>query len=268
MNTTDQLLWGKLNPDQNEIQKFTLGQVTIFIQWKEYEIGIAHIYPGPKTKNLSQKNIPENLEWQRWPLISKSSKLQISPALPDRPLLVKPETSLNLIGNSEIKIFFRFPVSIKISILSNSRTEELIQIPSIKLSNTWFGNFREGQICYSVISGVRSEIETDNNRLYMAICPLLLRNKSIDSFKVDKICLRSDHISLFLHQNQIWTDDISISYSGKNETNQVHFSGKQPSDLSGAKQIAKPRDVVKKSLYASSFSTIRDLYGSGLFASK
>ena len=85
---------------------------------------------------------------------------------------------------------------------------------------------------------------------------------------MDKICLRTDYISLYIHQKQIWTDEITINYSGKNEVSQVIFGGRQIPGLDGAKILTKPKEVLRKSLYASSFSTIKDLYGSGLFASK
>jgi len=258
-------IWGDIPLKPGEIKTIRMADLSAFIHLLNNEIKIAFIYSNndmTDTANL------DHLDWQRWPQDKKILKIKVHPVLPDRPVLIKPESLLYLPEYSETRIFCRLPLFIRISLVFNTKTDDLIDIPTIKLSKTWFGTFKEGEICYSITSGTRTEIETDPQRPFLAICPLKLRNKTKEQFPTDKICLRTDYLSLFIHNEQIWTDETSISYTGKNEISQVNFSGRQPNGLDGAKILTRPKEVLKKSLYTSSFSTIKDLHGSGLFAGK
>jgi len=260
--------WGIIPIESGKIKEINIADLDIFVHLLKHEIKIAYVYSDGKSINRLKNHLNDNLEWKRWPINKGLSALRFDPVPPDRPILVKPESTLNLTESSESRIFCRIPLSIKISTSAANKTFELFQIPSVKLSNTWFGTFREGEICYSISSGIRTEIEPDDKRPYLAICPIKLKNMTKEHFLVEKMCLRSDFMTLFLHKNQIWTDEIMLTYEGKNEISQISFSGKPAGQLSGTTLIAKPRQMIKKSIYVRSFSTIKDLYESGLFASK
>ncbi|KAA3617701.1 MAG: DUF432 domain-containing protein [Calditrichaeota bacterium] len=266
MKKQNQPIWDKYPLSGIKIKKITIADLVLYIQLLKNEIKIAAYYTTDK-KN-PDNNIEENLDWKRWPISKEITAVQIDPVFPDLSILVKPESSFNLAINSESNVFVRFPISIKISAISEKETYQLMEIPSVKLSNTWFGTFTEGEKCYSISSGFRTEIETDDSRQFMVICPIKLKNKSKEDLLVDKICLRTEYISLFMDQTQLWTDDISITYFGKNEISLVNFTSKKPHILPEASLLTKPRSVTKKSISARSFSSIKDLAGPNVFVGK
>ena len=261
-------IWSQHDLTAYEIKKIKIGDLTLFFHLLKDEIKIAHLY-SEDDKNISSKNdSQQDLEWKRWPINREVITIQIDPALPDRPLLVKPESTFYLSGHFESNVYIRFPVSLKISLVHEKEMVELMNILPVKLSNTWFGTFKEGEICYSISSGFRTEITPDIKRPFMTICRLKLKNDADEDLTIDKICLRSDHLSLFTHESQLWTDEVTIIYTHKNQESEVVHSGKAPAHLKEATLTAKPGIIEEKSFYARSFSTIKDLAGAGLFSGK
>lgn len=256
-------IWGQHTLIINRIKKMKIADLTLFLQLLKKDLKISYTY-----FNDNNKKEAENLDWKRWPLKAELTNIQISPALPDRPLLVKSESILNLPKGFVTKVYMRFPLSLKIATIYKNKAEDLIEIPTVKLSNTWFGTFKEGEKCFSISSGIRTEIEPDTTRPFMAICPITLKNRADEPLEIDRICIRSDYLSLFKAGSQLWTDEVTITYKGKNEISQTHFSGKQPPKTGKCIKITQPRTTLKKSIYASSFSTIKDLAGAGLFSSR
>ncbi|KAA3620047.1 MAG: DUF432 domain-containing protein [Calditrichaeota bacterium] len=267
MKRQKELYWDRYQLKLNEIRKIEIADLKLYFQLLKNEIKVGSTY-SKGNKVHDNISLPENLEWRRWPLRKEISTIQLDPVLPDRPILVSPESSFSLLENFESRHYVRFPVSVKIAMVYDKKTVDLFEIPTIKLSNTWFGTFNEGEACYGISSGIRTEIEPDTTRPYMAICPLLLKNKTEESLFVGKICVRSDYLSLFLHESQLWTNEMGISYVGKNEISQVQVSARGPANAPGATLITKARSAVKKTLSARSFVSIKDFYGAGLFTSR
>lgn len=268
MNKINKNIWGQFPLEVNKLMKIKIADLTLYLMLLKKDIKIAYVYTNDKTSSYIIKKTNEPLDWKRWPLKGELTNIKISPALPDRPLLVKSESALNLPVNFESLVYIRFPVSIKITTIYKNKSEDLIELPTVKLSNTWFGSFKEGEVCYSLSSGIRTEIEPDSKRPFMAICPFTLKNKADEHLEIDRICLRSDYLSLFQDETQLWTDELAITYKGKHEISQVLFSGKKPVSAGKCIMVTEPRTVLKKSLNASSFSTIKDLAGAGLFSAK
>ncbi|KAA3616600.1 MAG: DUF432 domain-containing protein [Calditrichaeota bacterium] len=264
----DEKLWGQHTIPYHKIQKFKLADLNLSLYLSEDEIKLAHHYSSSGAQATTRQDSGENVIWKRWPVSGEVSHIQFDPVLPDRPLLVKPESSLYLWVNFKSKFFVRIPIALKISMIIGNKSTELLDIPIIKLSNTWFGTFQKGEVCYSISSGFGADIEPDKSRPFLAICPLRLKNDSRESLLVDKICMRSEHFSLFQSDSQLWTDELTIIYKGKNETSQISVSGKPPKRISGATLVSKPQKILKKSLYAPSFSSQKDLAGPKVFVDK
>jgi hypothetical protein len=100
----------------------------------------------------------------------------------------------------------------------------------------------------------------------MAICPMLLINHSEEELLINKICLHVDNLSLYIDNKQLWSDETQIEYKGTKEISQISVSGKAPAESASAVLITPPRNPVKKSFVAKTFSTLKDLPGLGISA--
>jgi len=258
------MIWGQYQISDNSIHNWELGPLKIWCKNINKELQIA--YKRGETNEDDNSKLtepPEDLAWTRWALEGNKTTVELNPLLPDRPVVVKPETSFWLTKNAKARIFVRVPLWIQIN-LAGRKAKALTEIPTVILSNTWFGNFFEGELCYWVSSGARRQIEVDPQRSYLVICTIQLINNSDEDLLVEKICLRVMNLSLFDIADQLWSDEIRISYEGKEEGSKIKASGKPPSEAKSAKLISLPREPIKHGLTAKTFASILELSGFGL----
>ncbi len=256
-------IWGEHEIPIEQIDSFTLGDLHFWCKRTKNEIQIAYL------RNISMKDLPEppeNATWSRWALKKEHPSVRITPLFPDRPIVVKPESPFKVNLGVQARIYTRVPIWIKFELVNRESTK-LLEIPTVVLSNTWFGSFMEGELCYWISSGARREIEPDPNRSYLAICPIQLINKSEDDLLVEKICIRVSNLSLFYDGQQLWSDETKVIYKGVEGTSQIEFSGKPPAEAPSVELIASPRYPVKKSLMAHTFASLKDLPGMGILIS-
>ncbi len=257
--------WKDYETISTDPQDYSIGNLKFSFMYSRNELMARYEYfHSRKDNNISKKISSEKTTWSRWAVKKEITKLQIKPQMPDRPVIIKPESPFRIVKNSHAQIYVRIPVWIQLGI-SGRHTYPLLDIPTIILSNTWFGTFLEGELCYWVSSGVRRQIEIDPDRPYMAICPIFLSNKSNEDLLVEKLALRVTNLSLYMENNQLWAGDTSIIYKGEQEISQIEFPQGPPVDAKSAKLINTARITSKKGLSIKTFSTLKDLPGLGIF---
>ena len=255
--------WGVFEIALDKLYSWKIGDLNVWCRKGTGEIQIAHQYSDSTVDNQELIEPPEDISWSRWALKKDKIEIQLSPQLPDRPVVVKPESSFRIIIGAQAKIYIRVPLWLRIN-LSTKPSEKLLEIPAVVLSNTWFGTFFEGELCYWISTGARRQIEPDANRPYLAICPIQLINNAEEELLVEKICLRVANLSLFSDGVQLWSDETNVFYKGGNGISQVKASGVPPKEARSAKLISSPRNPKKKSLAMKTFASIRELPGLGV----
>ncbi len=250
-------IWGAYALKADKPIRLNIGDAVIWCALAYDEIRICHSH-DPELAHAGVEDLPDTMEWMRWAFKQKNPGLTITPIFPDRPLVVQPEASFRVAEDAKVRIYIRVPVWVRIS-LSGSTKTILHEIPSVVLSNSWFGDFVEGDLCYWLSSGARRTIEPDPARNYMAICPLILLDRSPEDLNVEKICLRASNLSIYEADGQLWSDETTITYKGKTEVSQVDVSGKAPKEAASAKCISEPRVKSKKSFSARTFASFKDL---------
>ena len=248
--------WSVYNIESDQIYQCRIGEANLWIKRDGKEIYIATSHD----KNIDGQNksdIPEDLKWARFVIKEEPISIELSPAMPDRPLVVKPEASFYLTSGTKRTIHVRIPIWVCISIAAKTKIK-LVEIPSVILSNTWFGDLIDGELCYWLTSGARSKIEPDPARPYLAICPLTIQNESDENLFVEKFIVRAENSSLFIHNDQLYTDEILISFKGKDDISSITFKGKPKTEILGASKIADPRKKQSKKILAKTFDLIKD----------
>ncbi len=261
--TNPERIWRQHEIQADTVREWQVGPLCIWCKKSEKEIQIA--YRQSEDEQAGNQN-PENLDdlkWIRWALEKKQDKIELLPVLPDRPLVVKPESSFWLTRNIKANIYVRVPVWIQINLAGRRKAKPLMEIPSVRLSNTWFGDFFEGELSYWISTGAQREVEVDTQP-HLIICPVQLVNGSDEDLLVEKICLRVSTLSIFLSQGRLWTDMNKIVYKGSSDVSQVQATGSAPAEAQSAELLALPRSPHKKNLVAKTFSSIKDLPGLGI----
>jgi len=258
-----QTLWGQHEVTENSIQTWRLGILQLWCRKCEKEIQLA-CYHHADEQAPSLPAVPDTVRWTRWAVDARLKKIELAPMLPDRSVVLKFDSRFWLTRHIKATIYVRIPVWLQVNLSDRKKTRPLAEIPSVNMATTWFGDYFEGELSYWLATCIERKGEPDATRPFLAVCPIELINNSEEDLPVEKICLRVSNLSLFVHDGQLWSDLNRIFYTGEQDVNQVEVSGSPPDDAKSAALIALPRMPQRKSLFAKTFSSIKDLPGLGI----
>ncbi len=206
-------------------------------------------------------------EWSRWALPGDMGGVEITPALPDRALVVTPEQPFHLLPGAKARVFARVPVWVQIRLAAEGQAPGsgplLVEVPSVVLSDTWWGTTTEGELAYWLPTSARLLIDPARHRPYMAVCTLQMQNRSTAPLPVDRLAIRAIHLSLFQGKDSLWADEAQVTYQGTVEGSQIEMSGSAPDEAGPTRSVASPRAPVQRGLRGRTFHRILSLAGQG-----
>ncbi len=244
-------IWGNRSLAENQVEYITIGDLHLWIKYRNEEIWIAHVYNDELKRKASSNQPPKNVEWSRWAHKNSSPEVTVSPVYPDKPLVVHSEYSLKVSSATRIQIFTRIPIWVRISSANNSY--QLIELPAVKLSRTWFGTFTEGELCYHATTKARRDLSHVDKKPYLVSCPIKVDNKSDEELTFSNFCFRVERLSMYLHNDELWADETQIIFQGEDLHSEVIMTGKLPDGITKKQLLTKPRKQVQKSLATRTF---------------
>lgn len=257
---TDQI-WGEHQTKEDKIGSIRVGPLTIYHKKVVNEVWISH-----HTTDTSEKEIirDDDYDWSRWALAGEdSNSIRLQPVFPDRTVIVLPEFPFRLVPGANVKIYTRIPVNVLISATGKGK-RPLIEVPSVILAKTWFGAFTEGESCFWLTTRARRSVSGEAFLPHLVVCPIFIRNSSDEDLHIEKLALRVQRMSIFSHENRLWSDNIEIHHKGSGDQSDVHMTGKIPEEAKGAELITAPRTPQKRSFTERTFKILHDLPGIGI----
>jgi hypothetical protein len=206
----------------------------------------------------------EDADWSRWALRDEPRHLRITPVFPDRSLVVKPEFPFTLLRRARARVYMRVPVWVRVEAVEEARSKALLltEIPTEVLSETWWGDFLEGEIAYWLTTKARRGLRPDHFEPHLVMSTLQLSNLSEDDLRVEKLSLRVEHLSIYQKDGWLWAEEVRVDYHGDAEGSEIHMDDAPPEEAEGATEISPPR-FQAKSLSARTFARLRALSGFG-----
>jgi hypothetical protein len=230
----------------------------IWIKRKDQEVWIAHKHEqeGESLNKPVEEISPDKIKWARWAHKSENEDIRISPVFPDLPVIVSSEYPLKVAKNAKIQIFSRIPVWLQVSLAKSKYV--LTEIPSIKLSRTWFGNPQEGELCYWLSTKARRSLAEVENKPNVINCPIWISNETIEDLDFEKFCYRVERLSIFDVKSELWADETKIEYNGEEQHSDITMTGKLPANIGKGELMNKPRNPVSKSFATRTFKMFFD----------
>ena len=251
-------MWKNLVPYEGDsLRHYRLGPLHVWIQRKNDEIWIAHGYEHEWPEDQPPGDVPpEQVTWARWACRNPDQPITLAPVFPDLPIVVSSEFPLKIDRGSKIKIYTRIPVWLRIML---DKSEYLLtEIPSVKLSRTWFGTPLEGELCYWLTTKARRELTNVEKKTYVVNCPKWIINDSDEELNFDKFCFRVERLGIYRFDDELWAGETEIVYHGEESNSEITMTGKLPKGLGKAAQLSKPRNPVQKSLATRTFKKLFD----------
>lgn len=252
-------------PEGDEIRTVEIGPLTLWARCSADEIWLAHRSGDwwRRDGDAGAEPPSDDEGWVRWPVPDETATLRLEPVFPPRTLVVKPELSFRLLPGAHGRIFVRVPLWVR-AVAAGPEEHALTEIPSVVLSDTWWGEFTEGELCYWLSTSARRRITPGIFQPHLAVCPLDLANRSDSELEVEKIALRVGHLSVFRGENGFWSDVTRVKYRGAAEGSEIEVSGRPPREAGDeATRITESRAGRARSFSARTFSRLRSLSGLG-----
>ncbi len=198
---------------------------------------------------------PAGLEWDPIVLSPEFRDFTVMPVPPDRPVVLRGTRPILLPPKQKAVFFARAPVFLKFIAMSGddpSKTADLKTIPSMIMSDTWFGDTMDGVLCYALrVSAARDheDLEPGPNH---AVCPVMIENKGTEGLTFEKVCLHLEHADIYRGRDHMWSSEINVCESGGGAPSIVNYSHGPPvyedhlQRLHTAKE--KPANLVRRSI--------------------
>lgn len=246
-------IWGVTDVAVGEEQAFRLGDLEVTLRREPKELWIRHVYGDVES---SEQDV-----WTRWSS-SSGDRYELRPTLPNRSIVVSPEHPFVLGPRAQSPIFVRVPLFARLTqVEGHEPAVVMAELPSVVLSDTWWGDFIEGDLAYWVPTRARREVTPDVFQEHLAVCPFVLENQSTEPLTVDRFAVRVAYLTLFGRGREIWTDEVHVRYQGVEDGSEIEYTGRVSDEASDLDRIAEPRQPAPRGFHARTFGRLRALSG-------
>jgi hypothetical protein len=179
--------------------------------------------------------------------------IRVLPALPDRQVVVRPESTVSVSPGEKVTLYASTPVWMAFEVEVTRRRRGrgasesvapvvLSERPTARPTDTWFGpNTREGELCYAVRTAARMSVDDLPLRPHRAVIPITLENNGLNPMILTRVAVPMPYLTLYVdHQGRLWSGAVRFVREPDDDT-RIRIDGGAPSDAIGAVELAGPR---------------------------
>lgn len=191
-----------------------------------------------------------------------SGELILVPALPNKAVVFRNNKNIKVSAGESTRLFFTIPLSMQFYFDEVKDENRLIEVPTRRLSDTWFGEIDEGEPAYSIGSTYFKSISEAETRVWEALASVEIVNNTFGVLDLQRLILRVEEFNLYRKGNQILTNHVTIEFKGQEQVESVNLSTRD--DIHGNKfeMLASKRLSDSKKLLRRSFFFIKNIYQS------
>lgn len=189
----------------------------------------------------------------------KSNTFLIAPALQHKPLVFKGNRIIIAPGQ-RMNFFIKIPLIFQLY-FSKIQPENLLkEIPSQRLSDTWFGEPDNGVAAQSLGSEYFLSLSECGDSEFEAICPLNIFNNWDQPLELQRLIIKTEFLSLYKNAGRIVTSVVKLEYKGSDLVSGVRYGVSKQYHGENPETVAKARNEDHKSLLKTNFHFIRNIY--------
>ena len=191
--------------------------------------------------------------------LGTTDSILLEPALPDHPLIIRPDQPYSIVPDGSAEVFIEVPLSLAI-ILPGKRSQRihLAEINFAPLSKSWFGEVTAGELSYSLESSLPAELKDCAVGNGYAVCPISITNETPQLLDFQRMYLRVQHLTIYKGSQKntecIITDATQVVFRGEDAVSQISYDKRVDRFVKDLKKIEDPREpesrnVLKRSLF-------------------
>ena len=172
----------------------------------------------------------------------------------------RPALALKVPAGRDALFFISIPVWVRVT-AGSPEGITLCELPSMVLSNTWFGEPTAGELCYALRTRAVRSLEEVETRAYTAVCPITVSNQAPKELNFERLCVRVENLSVYQGADRLWTNQLEVRFQGEEQSSQVTIGREAPKFAGEPVKVCEARQQADKTLLAQSFSVLRSLTG-------
>lgn len=253
-------MWATIELEPERIEEVDFGPLRVWIRRTRTTWQFARAHIGDPDVTTEQERA-----WTTFVPASGESTVFFQPAMPDRPVVVHTEDPLEFAPGARYLLFTPIPLWIRAWIGAPGR-QLLFDLPTVALSNTWFGSLTTGRLCYTSPASLARHSYDIGPRFpgAEAICPLRIANRSQSAKQVHRLAIYSEMLRVYRsgesetfprtsrqadagrasliesEPGQLWTNEAMVNFAGEDELS-VTVSEKAPSLTHAAEFLCPSR---------------------------
>jgi hypothetical protein len=237
------------------VARWRAGPSTVTVQRRASDWRIWH-ETGPDAYAVDaerarriEEEPPDGAPTARFSFAETPDTITVSPALADRPVIVRPESTLSIPPGERMTLYASAPVwmALQLKVRRPKRGSKgpspvvLTELPSHRPSDTWFGpSTREGELCYAVRTAARADVAELPLRPHRAVTPVTVENQAATPVEIVRIEAPMPFLALHVDRDgRLWTDGVLFTIGADDDTS-VRVTPRAPA---GGERLAEPRDA-------------------------
>ena len=254
--------WGNFQLEIGQMGFWQIGPSSFSIHRLEQEWRIVYSEGTDPFSNELIVNVPlpsnDNstaTSLRRYMFQKTYSSLTLTPVLVDRPVVVRPTTPFSIREGQEVTLYVTTPFWIRVEV--EGATLPLREIPTLRLSDTWFGkDTLSGELCYASQLAGRLSLEDVHKLPYRVISPLRVRNRSSKPLLIERVKLPLQYLSIYgSKEHFLWTQTVVLTHEQDRTKLNLH---KKPLDAEIGEKVSGPRQKLKDNLVVRAFERLRN----------
>ena len=224
-------LWQPITLEEGRPYPWRCGPFRLWLKRSGHDC-LSAVERAPFDENSNQ--VPAGAAFYRFCGLKPWTHLDAEPALPNRPLIVRPSDKLIVPPGGEARLFLAIPLFVQLNVggkpTDNSLTDKqtLSVIPSHVLSDTWFGDPVSGELGYGLKIPATRDPEELPRQPNLVYCPLVVKNRDTQPLVIERVCVRGEFLRIFQGVERLWTPEITLEQTDRSGMGLVSYVTEAP----------------------------------------
>jgi hypothetical protein len=255
MASTYNSWWGRHATAQDRTDFWQIGPLKMWLQSSPFRINIRFTNDGDFLDN-HVRSLPGSRDSSTGTLIdfpgnaasvtcayglNTPSEVVLSPALPDRAVVVRLDESLSILPGEDVTFYMIVPLWLRLELTEGAKL--LAELPTFRMSDTWFGPMSSlGSLCYAAPTELLIDLRQVPLRPHCVITAITIRNLGVNHLKLDRLQIPFPRLSLFYSQRSgFWTDRLTLERRDDDEMANLKLDRQPPPEAAPTQFVTGPR---------------------------
>ncbi|HMR77450.1 MAG TPA: hypothetical protein PKD61_20215 [Polyangiaceae bacterium] len=239
--------WGSLDVAQGKAVHYGIGPLALWIARRpnEWRVVYGHEHPLAGSPGLTANvELPqdfEKLRAARFGVGHAHTALQISPVMPDKPVITRPRSAITIPAVESVTLFVGCPVWVRLVEPEPGRL--LMDVPSSRPVLTWWGeNTLDGEACYASRTFGKLRLDKSEPDPHRVITAVQVDNQSDAPLVIERLHLPVRSLSVFAAADgRLWTEAVRLIRKEGQAFAELRVESDPGTAAGKAKRVGEPR---------------------------